>query len=1006
MAKEAPNSYTDPYWSDLAAGTEKRLGLPTGLLVSVLTRGERSNADQVSEAGARTPFQIIPATRKAALDKYGVDAYLSPENSADVAGRLLKDSLERNKGDAALAVAEYHGGTDRANWGPRTRSYVQRVTSTPAASAPGSNGTPDAATIARAYEAYRAGRMAPDAAAEFEQDVNSGVVQLPLGASLKRVAPAPYKVPSSVIEAYVGGSMDPEAAAQFEEDVRADPTLLPDGLTLAPLEAQPTKPGLGQRLAALPGQLREAFTGEQRRTPEIEALPDWVTMPELVSAGAATRSGASAFAPLKAALGSQLAGPDEAAKIVQANFPNVGVRQDEKGNYIFKSASDGKEYAMKPGFRASDIGRALFGVAAFTPAGRATTVPGMMIAGGATQAAIEGTQAATGGDFDAGDVGVATLVSGAFPMASNVLRYGAGKVNQVLGRGGRRAPEPVPQAGATVDDAAASQQPGAPAGTAAPLSTAPLDATPRAGLTPEQLGEATRKAAQGGIGSKAATRTVAQEAAPDPEVLASAKRLGIEEHLQPDHMTTNQAFRELSQVLKSVPGSTSGAAERQGLEQVAQRADDLITQIGGTHDLSVLDANLKRQIESTHSQLKGQADKLYDQVRNAVPARSEAPATTVLSLIEQRAADLGGKQNLSAMEKQIAMKLSAKPIRNEAGTVIGERQPTYALLDDVRRDLTAAKFKRAGAFKDSDDRLIDLMQGALREDQQLAAGKFGMSETWDLAQKTAAAYKGMQDDLASLFGRQVDGSIVGDLTKGVTNLAKGDTSRFLQLLKSIPESMRQEVVASGLATAFGKNARNGAINFGSYARWYEGLQKNQQAYTALMSTLPASAREGLRDLYVVSNGISKATRERITTGRLTEGMKAIEKQLEPADTLMAKVYETAAKSTGGVAAEAFTSSVGMPGAGTAAAIASALKTGRKPSAFEAADKMFASQDFVRLARAATPAERAAAARNFANGKNFTRFFRTLGSPRELSNREQWVLQAMQAQNAHEKPQPR
>ena len=124
---DKPNSYKDPYWTDLAAQTEAKLGLPGGLLAAIVTKGERSNADQVSEAGARTPFQIIPATRKAAIDKWGIDPWLSPENAAETAGLLLKDSLDRNKGNAAAAVAEYHGGTDRANWGPRTRSYVARV---------------------------------------------------------------------------------------------------------------------------------------------------------------------------------------------------------------------------------------------------------------------------------------------------------------------------------------------------------------------------------------------------------------------------------------------------------------------------------------------------------------------------------------------------------------------------------------------------------------------------------------------------------------------------------------------------------------------------------------------------------------------------------------------------------------------------------------------------------------------------------------------------------------
>lgn len=120
-------SYDSPFYADLAATTEQKLGLPVGLLSSIVTKGERSNANQTSEAGAKTVFQIIPATREAALKKYGVDAYLSPENAAEVAGRLLKDSLGRNNGDVKQAVGEYIGGTDRKNWGKTTQAYINRV---------------------------------------------------------------------------------------------------------------------------------------------------------------------------------------------------------------------------------------------------------------------------------------------------------------------------------------------------------------------------------------------------------------------------------------------------------------------------------------------------------------------------------------------------------------------------------------------------------------------------------------------------------------------------------------------------------------------------------------------------------------------------------------------------------------------------------------------------------------------------------------------------------------
>lgn len=239
MAEQAPNSYKDPYWANLSASVEQRLDLPAGLLNNVVNRGERSNADQVSEAGAKTPYQITPSTRKLVLDKYGVDAYLNPENAAEAAGLLLKESLDRNQGDVATAVSEYHGGTDRANWGPRTRAYVGRVMSAQRQAPQQSGSTferalaaqqpvipPDA--IARVYEAYQSGQMSPEEAAEFEADVNSGVVMLPRGATLAgqasrapTEAPEPVMLPPEVTDAYQTGRMSEQERADLEADLQA-----------------------------------------------------------------------------------------------------------------------------------------------------------------------------------------------------------------------------------------------------------------------------------------------------------------------------------------------------------------------------------------------------------------------------------------------------------------------------------------------------------------------------------------------------------------------------------------------------------------------------------------------------------------------------------------------------------------------------------------------------------------------------------------------------------------
>ena len=248
MAREFPNRYDDPFWVNLAANTEQKLGLPDGLLVSVLTQGEKTNADRVSSAGARTPFQIIPETRQGAIKQYGIDPYLNPENAAEVAGRLLKDSLSRNAGDIEQAIGEYHGGLDRKQWGKINEAYRQRVLAGIGQAAQPQHSTfqrvqqrraeskPQSESISQVYDAYQSGRMTPEDAATFEQAVSSGAIMLPRGAQLKGgraqvpaagAAPEPQLAPQALTEAYVNGTMDPRDREQLEGFMRAGLVKLP-----------------------------------------------------------------------------------------------------------------------------------------------------------------------------------------------------------------------------------------------------------------------------------------------------------------------------------------------------------------------------------------------------------------------------------------------------------------------------------------------------------------------------------------------------------------------------------------------------------------------------------------------------------------------------------------------------------------------------------------------------------------------------------------------------------
>lgn len=513
-------------------------------------------------------------------------------------------------------------------------------------------------------------------------------------------------------------------------------------------------------------------------------------------------------------------------------------------------------------------------------------------------------------------------------------------------------------------------------------------------MTPQELATTARTAAEGGMGATRATSVLAGQAAPDPKVLEAARRLGIDEYLQPDHLTSNQAYRELAQAVKSIPGSQTRAAEIQGLEQVGQRADRLINEIGGTTDLSKLNQAVRTQLDQTVTNLANQADDAYKALRTQIPSQTRGEATNVLEFVQRRADDLDGAENLSALEKMVRSKLTPKPIKDEAGNVIGTRAPTYALIDDVRRDVGAAA-RQAGPFADADTGLAKQLYRLIDDDQFALAQGAGQGESYRLAKSLVQMRKGFEDDMVSLFGRQLDQSLLGKLESATMSLTKGDADKLAKILTAIPKDMRQMVTASALNTAFGKATQNGALNFNTYAKWYEGLLANKQAYAALMANLPQPARKQLSDLYRVASNVSKATRERITTGRI----QAVQQELQGADNLLTNIYGVAKRAAVGLPIEAATTAIGLPGAGIASGLAAAL-TKTKPGALKAADELISSPEFQRLAVETVstgnqPSK--ATVKAVLMSQSFQKFADAVKLPREMSAREKFIVQSLQAQ---------
>lgn len=190
---------------------------------------------------------------------------------------------------------------------------------------------------------------------------------------------------------------------------------------------------VGSALASIP----DAITGNDRATPETQSLPAVETLSGL---GGLPELQEFSMASLKANIGGLFASPKEFVQVLQANYPGIGVRQDEKGNFIVKSSVNGQEYAIPPGFSGGDVPKVAAGALAALPAARAGTLGanlfgntiGKILGAGAaaagTQGAIETSQAATGGEFNPEDVGAAGLFGG----GAQALGSGVGAARRAL----------------------------------------------------------------------------------------------------------------------------------------------------------------------------------------------------------------------------------------------------------------------------------------------------------------------------------------------------------------------------------------------------------------------------------------------------------------------------------------------------------------------------------------------------------------------------------------------
>jgi hypothetical protein len=788
----------------------------------------------------------------------------------------------------------------------------------------------------------------------------------------------------------------PDDVAPDSSDLKARVAAIRAGGGAAALEA-PTAPAEPPRMGFFEG-IAESITGRARATPETQALPEWTSMPELNQMSVAS---------FKTALGTLMSNPKETVQILQANFPGVQVRQDEKGNYLMRSSVDSKEYAIHPGFTMGDIPRAAGAIAAFTPAGRAATIPGAIIGAGATQAAIEATQAGTGGEFNKGEV----LLAGATGPVGQILQRAVPPVVQAVKKGAQRvmgrpvapsaapgapmgtamAPEVQPSA-AIIPEVAVPEIPVAPAAVPAPVIAPVITPAPAAvpiAVVDEEVNKLVRQASGTGFGSAGARDRLADLAQVNIAAKEAADRLGIQ--LPADVFSDNPQVRAAAGLSRSVVASEAEATWRNTVTQAVDKADDVIKQfdatfVEGAVAPGVVSQKIKDSLTKTRSDLNAQASKVYNAVDDVVPKTSVVDFPKLKETLDMVKAEVGEK-GMSAAERNLAKMIE------EGGITYGRLKREKTLIGNAINKMESPY----GSMAEAD---LKRLYAALANDQLTNVGRIGGEELRQQLRAANLLYakeRALGKRIVNAFGQDIEGSVANKMRTAITGAAKGDAGEFNRLLKTVPEDLRKETIATALAsvTRSARGAEKGGFGFSEFASIYPKLRANPPVYKTIVDTLGKDSADVLRDLFEVSKRVTDARANVLTTGKANQAFGN-------AEGLISKIMESS------ITQRIVTTATGMvPGGGAVAPdIIKFMSTGAEERV-KAAGKLFADEAFQKLAvEAGTKgAPSAATLRRTAMSQSFQKFADAAKLPKALDARIQWLQTAAQAERQLDQENP-
>ena len=302
--------------------------------------------------------------------------------------------------------------------------------------------------------------------------------------------------------------------------------------------------------------------------------------------------------------------------------------------------------------------------------------------------------------------------------------------------------------------------------------------------------------------------------------------------------------------------------------------------------------------------------------------------TNTLKYFDDLIKDLGGNINALTPEELLVY----KQLTNKKNPM------TYRGFVRLKRMVYKAVQNKGGLFADLDSKTVNDLYNVLKNDQLVVVEREAGGEILNKlksANRLTVKYKALEDRIINAFGKDGEGSIANLLRTTLTTGGKGDITKLNKIIKIIPEDLRKESLLTAL-NSLSRDARGPSIlatpfSFSKFSDTFERLKKQSVIYNILKKEIGDDAIKVLENLSNISNRITTARANVLTTGKALQALQTPLAQGMIAENILEKVMtgkitKQAIKS-GGVALGAGVG--GPPGAVAANTLTDFIKFAKK-----------------------------------------------------------------------------